>query len=160
MAYFFIFLLLGLLKLVCWMSFCNFVTIFVTEDPVRFNHMDSNLGTGLPMQCCPWEMTIGDLSSYSEVVEIPVLGWKWWFSVMVLRYLGTARDAQILCSGNGVFSSLVHSGENTLIILACWYSFWSILCLSKYSLFKPLMLSMNLVSILSIVKWVYWIRND
>lgn len=112
---------------VCWNCFAgmsNFVTIFMARTLVTLwqhqltnvNYMDSKLETRLLIQCGPGEMTIGVLSPHPEVVETLLLGWNWWwFSAIfseVLRSLDTTREhhVQMLCSGNGVFPSLVLSG--------------------------------------------------
>lgn len=43
---------------VCWNGlagtlFSNSANVFMAEDSVGFNHMDSMLKSGLPAQCCP-----------------------------------------------------------------------------------------------------------
>lgn len=81
---------------------------------------DSTIWILIQEQGCQYNVAPekSQLGSYPLILKLQKL--QFWvdsddslpFSV-ISRYLGTVRDAQILCSGSGVFSILVHSGENT-----------------------------------------------
>lgn len=49
------------------MSFSNSINIFMAEDPVGFNHVDSKLEMRLPILCHHWEIRICILALCSEV---------------------------------------------------------------------------------------------